>query len=140
MVFGNGVKNIQAAAYNGARTVYQICSCPALYRNKHPFNLHPLSILCSDVKQIDFFYLIKIFRFQTRFLLANHRKNFILYVYLKNKSRPNVYTLVLYYYNVSYNGTIFDNHSTFQWIETTPMSGERLHAGSVQILEGGKNF
>ena len=22
MVFGNGVKNIQAAAYNGARTVY----------------------------------------------------------------------------------------------------------------------
>ena len=24
MVFGNGVKNIQAAAYNGARTVSQI--------------------------------------------------------------------------------------------------------------------
>ena len=24
MVFGNGVKNIQAAAYNGARTVYKI--------------------------------------------------------------------------------------------------------------------
>ena len=23
MVFGNGVKNIQAAAYNGARTVYE---------------------------------------------------------------------------------------------------------------------
>ena len=23
MVFGNGVKNIQAAAYNGARTVYK---------------------------------------------------------------------------------------------------------------------
>ena len=26
MVFGNGVKNIQAAAYNGARTVFQICT------------------------------------------------------------------------------------------------------------------
>ena len=26
MVFGNGVKNIQAAAYNGARTVYTISS------------------------------------------------------------------------------------------------------------------
>ena len=24
MVFGNGVKNIQAAAYNGARTVYKV--------------------------------------------------------------------------------------------------------------------
>ena len=24
MVFGNGVKNIQAAAYNGARTVYNL--------------------------------------------------------------------------------------------------------------------
>jgi len=24
MVFGNGVKNIQAAAYNGARTVYEM--------------------------------------------------------------------------------------------------------------------
>ena len=28
MVFGNGVKNIQAAAYNGKRTVYQL-----LYEN-----------------------------------------------------------------------------------------------------------
>ena len=24
MVYGNGVKNIQAAAYNGARTVYKV--------------------------------------------------------------------------------------------------------------------
>ena len=29
---------------------------------------------------------------------------------------------------------------TYEWIETTPMSEERLHAGSVQILEGGKIF
>ena len=27
MVFGNGVKNIQAAAYNGARTVYRDVYC-----------------------------------------------------------------------------------------------------------------
>ena len=32
MVFENGVKNIQAAAYNGARTVYYF------------FGFHPLSI------------------------------------------------------------------------------------------------
>ena len=25
MVYGNGVKNIQAAAYNGARTMYNEC-------------------------------------------------------------------------------------------------------------------
>jgi hypothetical protein len=31
MVFENGVKNIQAAAYNGARTVVVIlCTCSAL--------------------------------------------------------------------------------------------------------------
>ena len=29
---------------------------------------------------------------------------------------------------------------TYEWIETTPMSEGRLHAGSVQILEGGKIF
>ena len=27
MVFENGVKNIQAAAYNGARTVYEVRIC-----------------------------------------------------------------------------------------------------------------
>ena len=35
MVFGNGVKNIQAAAYNGARTVYKTKSrgCQSIHEN-----------------------------------------------------------------------------------------------------------
>ena len=31
MVFGNGVKNIQAAAYNGARVVLSMCGTSSLY-------------------------------------------------------------------------------------------------------------
>ena len=34
MVFGNGVKNIQAAAYNGARTVYKIFKGGNISREK----------------------------------------------------------------------------------------------------------
>ena len=33
MVFGNGIKNIQAAAYNGARTVVEEESQNALYKS-----------------------------------------------------------------------------------------------------------
>ena len=34
MVFGNGVKNIQAAAYNGARTVFEKITFLENYFNK----------------------------------------------------------------------------------------------------------
>ena len=34
MVFGNGVKNIQAAAYNGARTVYVFISITVSWLGK----------------------------------------------------------------------------------------------------------
>ena len=39
MVFGNGVKNIQAAAYNGARTVYAIL-------NVKQFQINNMFVTC----------------------------------------------------------------------------------------------
>ena len=41
-----------------------------------------------------------------------------------------VYVLEIYHFTLG----------TYEWIETTPLSEERLHAGSAQILEGGKIF
>ena len=46
MVFENGVKNIQAAAYNGARTVYQI-------RSKDPVVCAHI-LVCAHVRVREF--------------------------------------------------------------------------------------
>ena len=43
MVFGNGVKNIQAAAYNGARPVYISEVMPITY-------FFPMTVLCCRMK------------------------------------------------------------------------------------------
>ena len=40
MVFENGVKNVQAAAYNGALTVYLL-----VYRTRTSLDLKPLSFI-----------------------------------------------------------------------------------------------
>ena len=44
MVFGNGVKNIQAAAYNGARTVFKLSKKLYCYK-KNFFNLLSLTAI-----------------------------------------------------------------------------------------------
>ena len=45
MVFENGVKNIQAAAYNGARTVFnlKIQNYPWFLENKENYLLNPIT-------------------------------------------------------------------------------------------------